>query len=419
MEIRHRDPAQRSGTASHSGPWVSLPDVPHRGLKDATGESTHPQSCDVRTNQRPGGVQDAEAPVLLAAVVDFGWGSIGKLRLILDELPDLTLALDGDAHWVALTRELLSPRRPTVDIRAGHRPRAAVVINDPAAANRISAQGLPVVYVDSLPYLWATPDEIPAHVTVYCAQRSPARTLPQGSPLANREDIVWVDPIVPRSRESAGGGGVVVNVGGMHSHLSMGSDRAYSDLVVVPLVRQLLDAGRSVAAVCGNLPTAAVADLRAMLGDVPLGQCSTYEFDDLLLRSDLLMTSPGSTTILQAASLRLPTVFLPPQNLSQIYNAEIFAGPDTVTIGWPSDVIDRDEVRRLSPAGEDVVLNYVYGAIVRAAASKDMAARISRDIQAAVAASADAESTLHSLVTPGASGAGQIAEILRGYLEWA
>ncbi|MFK8905676.1 hypothetical protein ACJA3G_01295 [Streptomyces sp. YS-3] len=68
----------------------------------------------------------------------------------------------------------------------------------------------------------------------------------------------------------------------------------------------------------------------------------------------------ASTTILQAASLCLPTALLPPQNLSQILNAEIFGVPGGSVITWPTSVIDRALVDELRPGGEDTVLGYVY-----------------------------------------------------------
>lgn len=255
------------------------------------------------------------AELLLAvAVCDFGWGSIGKLRLVLDNLAEDPMRILAEPGSLHLTN-LLDPHH-RIDLRTNEvSADLGLVINDPAAADSMAATEVPVLYVDSLPYLWTTSDEVPHSVTLYCAQRSPVRELPSSSPLASRPDITWIDPITPppRDRDRPGGGGVVINVGGLHSHLSGYSTAAYLDLVIVPLARRLAADGCPITAVCGNLNASTSHELRGVLGtEVNVGPQSPYEFEETLRTADTLLTSPGSTTILQAAALRLPTVLLPP-----------------------------------------------------------------------------------------------------------
>lgn len=301
---------------------------------------------------------------LLVSTTDFGWGSIGKLRLILDELDGRDILMDDASNTAELAVQIIGGRHRFVH-SPGARAAAALVINDPASADRIARSGTPVVYVDSLPYLWTTDSEVPVAATMYCAQRSPAGALPPTSPLRRLAGVRWVEPIVPPPRRRRGGAGVVVSVGGLHSHLVGGASDAYLRAVVIPLVDALICAGRQVAAVCGNLPVWARTELAAILpGSVRVGPFSAYEFEASLLQADALFTSPGSTTILQAASVSLPTVLLPPQNLSQILNAEIFGVPGGSVIAWPRSVINRALVDELRPAGEDAVLGYVYRQIV-------------------------------------------------------
>ncbi|WAL98475.1 hypothetical protein [Streptomyces sp. Je 1-369] len=308
----------------------------------------------VELNARPAGG-------LLVATTDFGWGSVGKLRLILDELDGVDLVVDDASDTARLAAQVIGGRHRFVHGAGGASPGAALVVNDPASADRIARSGTPVVYVDSLPYLWTVDAEVPVAATVYCAQRSLARELPPTSPLRGRADVRWVEPIVPPPRRRTGGAGAVINVGGLHSHLVGGASDAYLRAVVVPLVGALRRGGRRIAAVCGNLPPWVRTELAAVLPrGVHVGPLRAYEFEAALLRADALFTSPGSTTILQAASLGLPTVLLPPQNLSQILNAEIFGAPGRGVIPWPESVIDRDLVDALRPEGEDAVLGYVY-----------------------------------------------------------
>ena len=47
---------------------------------------------------------------LLAAVRYYGWGGVGKLRLILDELPHADVTLYGSARITGLTKDLLGLR---------------------------------------------------------------------------------------------------------------------------------------------------------------------------------------------------------------------------------------------------------------------------------------------------------------------
>ncbi len=349
---------------------------------------------------------------LVAAVCNFGWGSVGKLRLILDELANPRVVIHGDVSWARAVQRLLAPRQVTDWSDAIPDGRVALVINDPHAADTLSAYA-PVIYVDSLPYLWATPAEIPRSVTIYCAQRSPVVELPPGNPLVGRSDITWINPIIPRPQSWIGGMGVVINVGGLHSHLSGSADIAYTSLVVLPLVALLRRAGIRVSAVCGKLPSSVISEVHAVLGaEVVVGPQTPYQFEETLRRADVLLTSPGSTTILQAAALRLPTVLLPPQNLSQVLNTEIYASPETPIASWPPTVLDRSEVERLRPHGEDTVLQYVYGAIRAAAESPNKRAEVAARLREVTASLHDAAATLDRLVEPRASGAVEVARLV-------
>jgi hypothetical protein len=104
------------------------------------------------------------------------------------------------------------------------------------------------------------------------------------------------------------------------------------------------------------------------------------------------VTSPGSTTILQAISIRLPTLLLPPQNLSQILNVQLFSLPGAPTMNWPASVMSTETIEQLRPQGEDAVLTYIYQSISDAARSMQATADVMATIQAAVREC----STLHS-----------------------
>jgi hydroxymethylcytosylglucuronate/cytosylglucuronate synthase len=303
-------------------------------------------------------------PLLLAAVCDFGWGSMGKLHLILEKLPSIEVTLYGNHGIVGVTKNLLGALHDFSE-RSSPEADVALVINDPAAADKIAGLGVPVLYVDSLPYLWATEDEIPKpqSVVYYCAQRFPSGILPLAAPLRGRPDIRWVEPIIPLSKGRRAADGIVVNVGGLHSHLSGNASDAYLRLVLFPLVAELRASKRKVAAICGNLGQDVQEQLFAILPECgTIGPLSPRDFERVLKGAGLLITSPGSTTILQAMALRLPTLLLPPQNLSQIFNARLYAHPDTPSMQWPTSVLDPNRIETLRPGGENAVLDYIYRA---------------------------------------------------------
>ncbi|MGH3924545.1 MAG: hypothetical protein ACRDTT_17080, partial [Pseudonocardiaceae bacterium] len=98
---------------------------------------------------------------LLVGAGEFGWGSAGKLRLVLDQLPDVDHVVIGSE----LGRELLvkqgtatcdAPGTTTEAVRllddAG--TDAALVVGEPVLAERLVTAGCPVVFLDSLPFLW-------------------------------------------------------------------------------------------------------------------------------------------------------------------------------------------------------------------------------------------------------------------------
>ena len=314
-------------------------------------------------------------PVLAVAACDFGWGSFGKLRVILDELPDVDFALVAGAHAAEVIDRLLGARHSFVEIDLMEAD-AALVINDPSVANHFAEEGLHVVYVDSLPYLWTTPEEVPISVDVYCAQRTPGGEPATSGPLAARDDIVWVEPIVPRPVPLGASSGIVVNVGGLHSHLSGRAEDAYIQLVLLPLVELLLDQGRHVSAVCGNIPEWTIIELGRKIPHAALGLQNAYAFHDLVRAADLLFTSPGSTTLLQAVTSGVRTIALPPQNLSQILNATLFRGHTEATVPWPESVLDLRVVEGKRPLGEDPVLEHIYGELIRAASSPELKAQV-------------------------------------------
>jgi hypothetical protein len=163
---------------------------------------------------------------------------------------------------------------------------------------------------------------------------SPRDVLPVSPALAGRADLRWVDPIVPVPQPQTGGGGVVINIGGVHSHLFEAESPAYETLVLPAAVAAIARSQIPLLAVCGSVGEAMIRDLRETVGpEVPIGPQTAYAFEALLKRAYLLISSPGSTTLLHAMAIRLPTVLLPPQNLSQILNGQLDGPPGRRSVG--------------------------------------------------------------------------------------
>jgi hydroxymethylcytosylglucuronate/cytosylglucuronate synthase len=360
---------------------------------------------------------------LLAATRHIGWGGIGKLRLILEKLPPAHVALHGDEHAVAITKEFLGSHHQ-FDAKPPRRFDAALVINDPAVANGIADLGVPVVYVDSLPHVHKTDTDVPqlAKLACYCAQKYPIELFPLSSPLLRKwQDIRWIDPIVPEPRSRRGGSGIVVNVGGLYAYnvaglsgdLSTRAVDAYLNLVLFPLVDVLQKSGRRISAICGNLNAETCRRLRAMVPNtVAVGPQPPHAFERVLSDADLLITSPGSTTILQAMSIGLPALLLPSQNRSQFFNARVYSKSGADIMQWPDSVLDVAKFEELRSKGLSTLNGYIYGSIIDAAASEKLSGEVSRIIGRALR-EAPADGVLNPRLSAlGLAGAAQVAEMV-------
>jgi hydroxymethylcytosylglucuronate/cytosylglucuronate synthase len=361
---------------------------------------------------------------LLAATRHIGWGAVGKLRLILEKLPGAHIVLHGDERSVAMNKDFLGSNYK-FDVQPPPRFDVALVINEPALANSIADRNVPVVYVDSLPYMHMTDDGIPdlARMAHYCAQKYPVDLLPLTIPLLRtRQDIRWIDPIVPKRQSRRGGQGIVISVGGLYTYNVAGLHRdlvndavdAYLSMVLFPLVDLLQRSGRKISAICGNINADTCTRLRALVPDsVAVGPQSPYAFERMLTDADLLITSPGSTTILQAISMSLPTLLLPAQNRSQYFNAQIYSKPAADIMQWPDSVLSLGELQRLLPQGIAALNSYFHKTIIGAAASRDMSGKVEAIIRNAVL-NAPADGVLNSQLSAlGTAGADQVAELLK------
>ena len=339
--------------------------------------------------------------VVAVSGVEFGWGSAGKLDAV---MAAVIARAGGPVRFVGLGSRLGRPVLANSGVSVWHdadpgdvsgvaeivnreRVRVAVSVLDAARAKTLEKLGVPTVFVDSLPFLWTEGDLdwVPVDVTAYCAQRS-VHGAERTMVLDRVRNLRWVGAVIPPGVSAAVGGvgspagpdrrpalprQIVVNMGGLAAP-GLADWRAYPRLVVPAVLRSAADLGIGSVLVRGNLPP----DLaETLLAEVPsglqvhIGPKTPAEFRAELIDSGLLVTSPGLTTLLEASALNRPTVCLPPQNVSQIFNARFFSravgGP---VVRWPVDVLSESEVVAARSGGEETALALIYDAIRAAAA---------------------------------------------------
>lgn len=381
---------------------------------------------------------------LLVASVDFGYGSSGKLSSILAELPEYRCVLAGSTHsrhitrrdrWAAYYPDLSSVEEIR-DVVRRHRLGGALVVLNPDLAGRCVHAGLPTVYVDSLPFLWTEHDPVPVDATVYCAQMFPLLPRLSWSVLRRIRDLRWVGGIVPRVRPDAAPAGsapdetlpaesgpaepydAVVNLGGVGTHLLRPDDAAYPVIVVDAVLSAMSSAGHKRVRVTGNVPRDRVAAIVRRHGDldVTLGPVRHGEFQILMATAPVLLTSPGLTTLIESSALGRPAVVLPPQNLSQFFNADAVAmatAPVDPLVRWPHEVVDRERLEEVRRAGEDAALRHLYAAFAAHEGDPRLVAELAARIESAIRRvdGTDVGGAYARLV--GRDGAAEVAAIIR------
>ncbi|MYW05529.1 hydroxymethylcytosylglucuronate/cytosylglucuronate synthase [Streptomyces sp. SID3343] len=400
---------------------------------------------------------DVDAQTVVVAGAEFGWGSSGKLGAILSALRKRSpwpLRFVGLAS--GLGRPVLSEHGidrwydlPNTDdddlpgavaaITRSERAGAAVVVLDGVVAKALEASGVPTVFVDSLPFMWSRGDlaALPLDATVYCAQKCVELPPECLDVLASVRTLRWVEAVVGTPPVAARGATAtttaeaarpyrtaLVTLGGLRSP-SLADWTSYPRIVVPAVLEALAAFGIHEAHVAGNLP----ADLAGQLVDasitpprVTTGALSHGEFLDRVAGCDVLLTSPGLTTLLEAGDLRVPTICLPPQNLSQIFNGRFhthaIGAPTRVT--WPKGVFTEEEALSLRSRGEDHALALIYAGIATAAADADGRATgvaLRDDILTALRRAAEGGIDWGALTaTLGVDGAAQVADSLLAIL---
>ncbi|MER5974289.1 hydroxymethylcytosylglucuronate/cytosylglucuronate synthase [Streptomyces sp. NPDC002055] len=355
---------------------------------------------------------------ILASGVNFGWGSAGKLSSVLRALGSRA-ELEVTGIGTELGRPVLGglgiARWRTVDasdaaavdaLVAELAPDLALVVLDPELATALQSAGCPVIYVDSLPFLWTEHDPVPGDVELYCAQRTLPLPPAAESALGRVRNLTWVPPIVPdsaglsraalRAENTATGrdaGLAVLNLGGLHSPVTGSTDDSYQRLVLGPALEALSAVGVERVVITGNLaPDTVVPSPGSMTVDVR--RCAHDEFVELLLRAGRIMTSPGLTTVLEIAAVGRSAVLLPPQNLSQVLNGDLVehACSAQLRTSWPLQVLTRASIDAWHREGEEYAVERIRARLATACANhlRDIVTReLTTDLEKGLALLAD------------------------------
>lgn len=328
---------------------------------------------------------------VLAAAISFGLGPAGKLATLVEAAPWINWYACGDRFDQGIFEgnlfrdELWSRDRNELrEFTKSCNIDRALVVLDPPLARLIEELGIPVVYVDSLPFLWTDADAIPSSVAAYCAQL--CMYLPRSSwgQLRAVENLVWTQGIVPRrlqpSREKTPKGQFVVNFGGLSS--PHGPGLAYAQTVLRPLLgaigktdcRRLLVTSSKAGAIVLKMVWDEIKDSFDRTIEPEFVTLPKIEFLKETSRSEILVTSPGLTTLLETAGLKIPTVLLPPQNLSQYINCRMhqMASANGEAVFWPTEGLSFGSLESFLDEGEERVVNRIYQGIGELAGNSEI-----------------------------------------------
>ncbi|MEU7107040.1 hydroxymethylcytosylglucuronate/cytosylglucuronate synthase [Streptomyces sp. NPDC046215] len=386
------------------------------------------------------------------AGAEFGWGSSGKLSAVLAALRGRAarplrfvglasglgrplLAEHPIDRWYDLPGSAHDVPGALTDVVRAERVDAAVVVLDGAAAMALETAGVPTVFVDSLPFLWTEGDRsaLPLDVSAYCAQSCVELPAECRGVLESVRALHWVEAVIGTGPGAGAAPAApagpfrtaLVSLGGLRApHL--GDWTPYPRLVVPAALEALAAYGVREVHVAGNLPAGTAEQIANGPASAPVrvtaGALSHSAFLRRLADCDVLLASPGLTTLLEAGSLAVPTVCLPPQNLSQIFNGRFHsrAVRRDVRVVWPSGVFAEDEALALRAAGEDAALQVIYRGIAGAAAAPDRrrstAGAVRDGVLAALHRATPAADWGGLTGSVGTRGAAQVADTLLGIL---
>lgn len=322
---------------------------------------------------------------ILACAIGFGLGPSGKLCSIIEANNEYEWFGCGDPLDLSIYKN--NPFKGSCWGRdknqiyrfiTMHEIKYAVVILDPEIAIFLTEIGLKVIYVDSLPFIWNEADILPYQVYCYCAQDYPDRCM--NHVMEKIENLIWIKPIIPVYSFKSMNSSIVINFGGLHSPFGEGAE--YYKLIMkailpcFPNEKIIVTGGKNVISLTKSL--------------YPFLQCATYphdEFINIIAASEIFITSPGLTTIYETCSMKINTIVLPPQNLSQFYNSEIAKRicHNILVLNWNENKLSCEYLRHFCNKPEEEAVRFIYNQIKRLSKDNDYIIRFSKYVSDTIA----------------------------------
>jgi hypothetical protein len=269
---------------------------------------------------------------ILATAENFAFGPVGKLATVAQVLADqghkLSFAGFGTAFQIA--RRTRCWQAHEIDTTAADLPARAhhlfdshdllISCLDMPSAEHALARGMPVVWLDPLPWWW---DHAPAwlsEVDLRISQRSITRgSWSSASPLSNEIEVGPIVDLSLRPQGPAKTNNLLVNFGGGEAAgwYEIGRDTDYPYRII-----ELLDARADLSSfgsvlVTANESVAEEATRRWPASRMRFACLDHRGFLSALADSVAFLTVPGLEAPLDAWSYGVATLFLPPSNSSQ------------------------------------------------------------------------------------------------------
>ena len=316
---------------------------------------------------------------IIAGTNNFGLGPVGKLSSIVNSTRndfnwyacgnkfDLNIFDKNIFKDILFSKDIDEINRFVRDNNITH----AVVVLDVELSKILLSLGIKVVFVDSLPFMWTQADVdeglLPLDATAYCAQKCINLTENSKKVLSQINNLCWVNPIQSEPTKDfslCDDDYVLINVGGLHSPI--GNGESYILTVILSLVEIFVDKNMKIIITCGSDANKAIRKVLKEKGiknsDEMVYTLKQGEFLSAVQNSYLFITSPGLTTIYETSSLNVPTILIPPQNLSQFYNIE-FAKKILnryKTMYWDVEKLCFNYLNKIIDKGETYVVEKIY-----------------------------------------------------------
>lgn len=332
---------------------------------------------------------DSRRHCIAVASVDFGWGGTGALANILSVLRSREIDADVVLIGSHLGRQLMASdfhtryeRSLSTMLADGPRPELVVSVLDAETAKEAAQVGLPVAFIDLLPFLWGEGQRswVPYDADVYLAQSVAgldnfASVLPVHAQPIEPVISIATSPAAADHSDSIEWDCTVV-LGGLLSPQQSDRD-GYVRAVVPSILRVLSESESQSVKVVGNLSNDAAAQISALCRSLHLhhevGPVPPSDFGQLLRRSNVIAAQPGLMTLLEASASGRPLVRLPPQNVAgfvQTVGFDTVVGPDGA-MHWPDTVVDVPCLLKLRAEGEEEANDYCYRRINSFSAQQD------------------------------------------------